>query len=363
MVRWHVCTLLIVVVVFPSGCKESNDGSKAVPQRPLVEELIAIVEADGDPAELAAGSLGNMGAEAKKAVPALTKSLNSSLPRTRIAAAIALFDIDSESEESMQKVVATLVRALTDEDDDVQREALRLLSRQKKANDEQVRAIARALVDNDDYVAAHATDALVKVGARSVPVLVEAAKNPKSVLWAVLALGDIGPDAKPAVATLVEASKDPDPLIRQESALALAKVQADAATAIPVLKALLDDKAPMVQAAAAYALVQFGPAAKEVAEQLRAMTRGGDPLSRIIGALALIDIDCPRGDEAKPLAEILQSGLDDPHPVARCESAKGLGKLGAAASAAKEKLATLADKDPDESVRKAADEAVHAISK
>lgn len=360
-----VCLAMISTSILAAlGCSQADApaATEDASKRPLVAELAAIVEADGDAAELAAGSLGAMGPEAAPAIGALTKATQSTNPRTRVAAAVALFDVDSKNEETMQRVVAVVVRALTDEDADVQREALRLLSRSRRADDEQIRAIAKALVHNDDYVSAHAAEALVKLGPRSAPILIEAAKDPRSVLWAILALEDLGVDAKSAQSILVQTAKDEDPLIRQESALAFARIQADPDVAVPALVSMLDDDQAMVRAAAAHSLVSYGDAAREAAAPLRRMLEGTDPLSRIIAALVLIDLERPAGDEVRPIVRALEAGLADEHPIARRESAAGLGKLGSAARSAKEKLESLAETDPDESVRQAAAAAVARTS-
>jgi HEAT repeat protein len=359
-----VLSFISVLTLAAIGCSQAEAPSapEGAARKPLVDELVAILEADGDAAELAAGSLAAMGPEAAPAIPALIKATQSTNPRTRVAAAIALFNVDSTNEETVQRVVAVVVRALTDDDADVQREALRLLSRSRRADDEQIRAIAKALVHADDYVSAHAAEALVKLGPRSVPILIEAAKDPRSVLWAILALEDLGAESKSAQSTLLETAKDEDPLIRQESALALARIQADADAAVPALIAMLDDEQAMVRAAAAHALVSYGEAARDAVAPLRRMLEGPDPLSRIIAALALIELDRPAGDAVQPIVEVLTEGLADEHPIARRESAAGLGKLGAAARSAKEKLESLAKTDPDDSVRRAAAAAAERAS-
>lgn len=75
---------------------------------------------------------------------------------------------------------------------------------------------------------------------------------------AAVALSRIG---EPAVPSLVEALKSPDPNMRQQAADTLARIGPAASSAVPALTALLDDPDPRVKKSAVRALGQIGPAA------------------------------------------------------------------------------------------------------
>jgi HEAT repeat protein len=76
---------------------------------------------------------------------------------------------------------------------------------------------------------------------------------------AALALGDIGPEARPAVHALVEALRDGSKGVRRRAAVALAEV--GNAAAAPALREALGDATEGVRRAAAGALEVIGPPA------------------------------------------------------------------------------------------------------
>ena len=67
--------------------------------------------------------------------------------------------------------------------------------------------------------------AVLKIGAPAVPALIELTKkpNPRTRRAAVIALGQIGPDAESARPALTSLLRDPDPEIRISAAEALNK--------------------------------------------------------------------------------------------------------------------------------------------
>jgi HEAT repeat protein len=97
---------------------------------------------------------------------------------------------------------------------------------------------------------------LAAMGPRAIPALSEAIKSPrpKTRLYSIIALGEMGTYAKRAVPLLVDALKDSDSSIRVQAALALGKIGPGAIEAIPALKACLEDKEGEVRAEAGGAL-------------------------------------------------------------------------------------------------------------
>jgi len=325
-----------------------------------IDELIKIVQSGDSNAYLAAEALGHLGPKAKSARDALVKSLESKDDRLRIASGLALANIDLENEETAKLVVKTLIGALADEDANVRREALRAISSVRKAQPEELKIIAKALADSDRFVALHATEALASLGERGVPLLSEATKNPKTAMWALLALETIGPKAHEAQDQVIALLKDKDTVLQEQAALTLSKIAPDAKKSIPALLPLLDSEVLPVRAAAAFAIAQFGPDASGAVAKFQKMTKDGDIVSRLIGARGLIAVARPRGAAAKPLVEIMISGLEDERPGVRRESAVGLGKLGVDAASATDAL-TKATEDKVEGVKLAAEEALKAI--
>lgn len=82
---------------------------------------------------------------------------------------------------------------------------------------------------------------------------------------AAVALSRIG---EPAVPSLIEALRSPDPTLRQQAADTLARIGPGAAAAVPALTALLEDADPRVRKSAARALGQIGPAAADAVPSL-----------------------------------------------------------------------------------------------
>jgi HEAT repeat protein len=75
----------------------------------------------------------------------------------------------------------------------------------------------------EEMVSRYAVSALVKMGAKAVPLLTSALKDPDAQMrkQAATALGQLGPAAKAAVPALTEAARDGDPGVAQAAAEAL----------------------------------------------------------------------------------------------------------------------------------------------
>ena len=92
-----------------------------------------------------------------------------------------------------------------------------------------------------------AADALARIGAASVPSLVEALRdeNPDVRAQAAWALARMGPEAREAVPSLAAALADEDDRVRQSAARALGQIGPDAAEAVGVLiQAMRDERRP-----------------------------------------------------------------------------------------------------------------------
>uniref|UniRef100_A0A7C4QNT0 HEAT repeat domain-containing protein n=1 Tax=Schlesneria paludicola TaxID=360056 RepID=A0A7C4QNT0_9PLAN len=107
------------------------------------------------------------------------------------------------------------------------------------------------------------------------------------VRWnAARTLGKIGPDAAPAVATLVEHLTDDDPLVREHAAEALGDIGPAAVDAVPALVAALRDPQTRVRRDAVRSLGQIGPVAREAEPAVRRLLADKEAMVRTAAATA-----------------------------------------------------------------------------
>jgi HEAT repeat protein len=126
------------------------------------------------------------------------------------------------------------------------------------------------------------------------------------------------------IPALIKALGDPDAGVRGRAAAELGRIGPEARDAVPALIAALGEANADVRASAAEALGEIGPQEEEVVPALIA-------------------------------------ALDDPENFVRASAAWALGNIGPKAKQAAPKLKRLAEKDPDESVRHDAREAIEKI--
>ena len=318
-----------------------------------VESLVAALkDQNEDVRKAAARTLGDMGPNAKAAVPALIDGLKDE--NLRFNAAIALGQIGTAS-------IAPLIEALKDHEEDVRKSAASALGQigpDAKAarphlvdvlEDENaaVRASAAralgqigpiveaflhlidALEDPNDHVSESAAHALEQIGPNakaSVSRLVEALKDRSAYVRLIAArtLGQIGPDANVAVPDLIEVMKDPERDVRQIAREALGQIGPGAEAAVPHLVEVLKDRNSL---SAAHSLVQIGTAAVphliNVLQEQDEHIRG--TAARVLGQM---------GPDAKAAIPNLIETLNDPNEKVRRYAAFGLGRIGPEAEAA-----------------------------
>jgi len=156
-------------------------------------------------------ALGNIGREAKSAVPALIKALEDKDREVRDWATRALGCIGSEAQAAVPHLIKTM----------------------KSDKSESVR-----------WGAAHALGSIGPAAKEAVPALIEALKGEDAWLchFAAQALGGIGPDAKKAVPALVEALNDYEYVIQVAAAQALGDIGPAAKEAFVPLLLMWEDK-------------------------------------------------------------------------------------------------------------------------
>lgn len=228
-------------------------------------------------------------------------------------------------------------------------------------------ALLRALEDPSPEVRGGAVEALARAGAPVVPALGERLAHEEAFVRraAALALGDIGPDAAPALAALVRAAIDRDDGVRRAASQVLARVDPAWAVApatrlaIPALVEGLRSDLPWVSRAAAAllprvgrpavpALVelladwekeahrrgalrileQLGPSAADAAPALADLLAGPETEFRQAAAEALVRL----GTAARPAVPALIRALSDWSPPVRRSAALALGAVGAGAA-------------------------------
>jgi len=211
----------------------------------------------------------------------------------------------------------------------------------------------------DENVQRAAHSALMRMGRRAVPRLIEALKNEKPLVrfFAAEVLGDIGPAAKDAAPAITELMSDQNWGVRVQAARALGKIGPAGKGAVPALGRALGDTRWEVRQTAAFALGVIGPAAKRTVPAIARLLTDEEENVRRTAALALGLI----GPPAKDAVPALRKALGDGNDGVRCYAAAALGCIGAAANDAAPALKKLAQNDEDEDVRKAAAEALKKI--
>jgi HEAT repeat protein len=202
-----------------------------------------------------------------------------------------------------------------------------------------VPALIERLIAGEPPVRGHAAEALGKIGAAAVRPLLEKLSSEANGEEAIfLTLGNIGPDAAPAILVLLAAVKDKnrhdasralgrigpravpallealessDWQVRWGATLALSKTHADPDILVPVFVQLLNDKDGVVRQAAAGGLGELGAAAQEGVPALIAALKDRERYAarEAIDALGSIG---PKAQAAVPvLTRMLEIESDD----------------------------------------------------
>ncbi|MGH7139489.1 MAG: HEAT repeat domain-containing protein, partial [Pirellulales bacterium] len=192
----------------------------------------------------AADDLADLGPKAKSAVPALIKALSDDDPQVRGHAAYALGQIG----DKRATVVNGLFALAGDREAIVRRAAIRALKALHLSHDVLIPKMATALKNADPADASAIVATLAEGGKEAVPFLIEGLDHKQACYWACLALGEIGPDEKPAVAQLARLESREEPEVRLQALVALGQIGPAAKPAVPqVAKALAGDKAAGVR--------------------------------------------------------------------------------------------------------------------
>ena len=249
-------------------------------QEQQVERLIReLQDSDSDIRSIAAVTLGEIGPEAKDAIPALIQLLQDQDAEgfARANAALALGQIGEGAEDAM----SVLIQALRDQDKYVRRDAAGALEeigtpRTIKAakdrhrmvvtlgwigSEDEIPALIQALQNEDKDVRVNAVVTLGQIESEDVvPVLMGALQDQDE--WvrvnAAWTLGQRGESAVDAVPILIRALRDQDEWVRYHAAMALGEIGEGASNAVPALMHALRDQDKHVRRYAVGALGKIG---------------------------------------------------------------------------------------------------------
>ncbi len=177
--------------------------------------------------------------ETKSQVEKNIKRLASKNTGERLSAIMALGDIGAEAKSA----VPSLLGAAVDADPIVRERAVEALGKIGSTDDKTIRSLIRRFSDEDPFIAGKAATALAAMGGPAVDHLTKSlADKSDDVRWcSAIALGKIAPAGARAIPFLQAALQDKNPDVRWCAAIALGKFKAEAAPAVPELFALLND--------------------------------------------------------------------------------------------------------------------------
>jgi HEAT repeat protein len=229
------------------------------------------------------------------------------------------------------------------------------------AHRDAVDALARALRDKEPDVRRAAANALAQLGQRAsaaVPALIaflesgDAARGtvetplamrlPQTANLALLALGNIGPAARPAVPVILRRFPTSDKQTQREMLLCLAGIGPAAREGAATLAKAMRSGQPEFRMTAACALLCVAPEDRAAAALLNDALKGKEKEARGQALRACVEV----GPTSTALVAALRALLEDEDEYTRIGASEALGRIGpgaAAAVPALEKLLTRAD--------------------
>ena len=329
---------------------------------PAVPEITPLLEDKDEAVAHAAGfALGSIGPGAASASDALRKAMDGKDQLEECVNCWALARIEPKNEQAREHAIKMLLETVKDKNPRVQSAAIRGLLDLNTPPKQVVPALAYVVLNGEEPAVGEALGALSMMGDAAAEVLDDALARPEARGRAALLITYLGPKAKATVPALATALDDKDPDVRREVLFALAAIGPDSAEATPAIIEELVDPNQTNRAVAAFALGKIGPAAKAALPKLQEELTSEDPLVRVASAFALVHIAPNSEPLVRTAVPVLVQGLDSPVAAARRGSAEALGTIGKPARAAAEKALQAAMVDSDESVRRAALEALEKM--
>jgi len=312
-------------------------------ERAVAVLIAALADGDREVQHQAVNRLVDLGSPAARK---LADALGSGGAQTRLWAARILGRLGSAASGEL----ASLLRALEDENADVREAAAFALCRLDLRTDKivppLVQALGRKAPTGDESSGLNAAYALSKLGPPAVHALaseLERGKTP-SRDYASLALARIGSPAVNELVLLLDSQKPVE--TRRAAARTLATMGADANGAVPSLCSSLSDKDTEVRIYAARSLGYIGPGARAGTFGLASMAADTreDVRVRRSAALAIAGV----GHAGRLETRLLLKVLADEHPDIRNAAALAIGRLlrGSSEEALAPPLAGLRNESP-----------------
>ncbi len=326
---------------------------------PAVDAIAAALDVESDRIS-ATYALGRIGQVPPEAASRIRENAHSPDSLLRTVSTWTLAHIYPTDERLQQEAVHRLVASLTSDEPQVRATAATALAALRPDPSLLTPILSEALREADEETTRHALDAVAGLGPAMVPQLIGALRFESLRPRVVFLLGEMGPDAEPAVEALVELMKASDRRTQQESLLALAKIGPAAGTAVPALTEALRRHEEPLKYGAAYALGRIGPGAESATPALLKAAGSDDDTLALLSAWALAQVAPDCRECAEQTVPVLVAGLEHPNAQHRREAAAALGSLGPLARAAVPAL-TQAANDTDLGVRAAATVALEAV--
>ena len=291
----------------------------------------------------AARRLGQLGASAAPAVPALVRTLRDENAGVRHNAVIALGSIGVADEE----ILAALAKAIADPERRVRLSAFSSLRRLTTDPAELVPIVSQLLQHQDQIIASRAVETVIQRGEKAVPVLIEALQNERAAYWAALAVEEIGAPAAETVPALTQLLQSTDDnTLKVQILLALASI-GDAARPAeqPILTILSNQAGPsnpsatFLNTAAAYAAGTLR--LRSAVEPLQTASRSKDEMLSMMAAWALARIEPDSREQTSLAVQRLVQGLASEDPAVRHSAAEGIQTLNLSAEIVGPKLIEL----------------------
>ena len=286
-----------------------------------LQRLIDLLQVRDERAVAAAKQLGELGAQAVPAIPALNAAMNNrandSLQWTlQSAAADALGRIGPAA-------VPVLIKAASSSDDSLRTLAHKALALMEQRPVEVVQAIRELLNNTEPAVRRAAVLSLRRLGGESAVLDELQAKlkddNPGVRHAAAYVLGEIGTPAEAAIPDLIVALRDEQASVARAATTALGLVGAKSDDVIRVLIAIASDGNQSQRCSVLAALGQIGPAASAALPIVQSALSGNDLGLRIVARQTLRRID----------AQLAEKQLGPPYdPVAASQQDRATLRVG-----------------------------------
>lgn len=288
------------------------------PPKQAVPALRAALRNDRAHAAVYARSLGQLGSLARPAMPDLVDLLTDAASRPEAAAALVSID-----PRQADKAIPPLIKDLQADEEKQRQAAVMALVRLGPAASPAADALLTLL--RDRLLTNREIEALRDIWSHAIPGLVELLKDPQAEIRqrAVLALGQIGTEARAALPALIAALSDRDDVVRVGAAQIMQTLGTQASEATPALIANLQAHHPEVRATAAAALGHIEAGAKESRWPLVECLLDPAESVRYAAALSLGRID-PHYTAAAPA---LRAAMNDSEPMVQLGAIDSLGRI------------------------------------